>query len=42
MPHTDQDSEKYMVDAIRLAMRNVRERRTWPFGAVLVRDGKVL
>jgi dCMP deaminase len=35
-------AEKYMVDAIRLAMRNVRERKTWPFGAVLVRDGKVL
>ena len=42
MTHPDPNAEKYMVDAIRLAMRNVRERRTWPFGAVLVRNGKVL
>ncbi|PFH26891.1 nucleoside deaminase [Burkholderia sp. JKS000303] len=34
--------ETYLVDSIRLAMENVRERKTWPFGAVLVRDGKVL
>ncbi|ARF86290.1 nucleoside deaminase [Burkholderia cenocepacia] len=38
MSHT----ETYLVDSIRLAMENVRERKTWPFGAVLVRDGKVL
>lgn len=38
MSHT----ETYLVDSIRLAMTNVRERRTWPFGAVLVKDGKVL
>ena len=36
-----QDSEKYLLESIRLAMGNVkgRERATWPFGAVLVRDG---
>ena len=38
------DSEKYLLESIRLAMGNVkgRESATWPFGAVLVRDGKVL
>lgn len=36
------ESEQHMADAIRLAMQNVRERKTWPFGAVLVRDGQVL
>ncbi|CAN7632534.1 Guanine deaminase [compost metagenome] len=35
-------TEAYLVDSIRLAMENVRERNTWPFGAVVVRDGKVL
>jgi len=34
--------EKHLVDSIRLGMENVRERRTWPFGAVLVKDGKVV
>lgn len=42
MSQADPNAEKYMVDALRLAMRNVRERKTWPFGAVLVRNGKVL
>jgi tRNA(Arg) A34 adenosine deaminase TadA len=39
-----QDSEKYLLESIRLAMGNVkgRESATWPFGAVLVREGKVL
>ncbi|KOC20319.1 CMP deaminase [Comamonas testosteroni] len=39
-----QDSEKYLLESIRLAMGNVkgRESATWPFGAVLVRDGKIL
>lgn len=38
------DTEKYLLESIRLAMGNVkgRERATWPFGAVLVRDGQVL
>ena len=38
------DHEKYLLESIRLAMGNVkgRERATWPFGAVLVRGGKVL
>lgn len=41
---SNQDTEKYLLESIRLAMGNVkgRERATWPFGAVLVRDGKVL
>lgn len=38
----DQDTEKYLLESIRLAMDNVRERKTWPFGAVLVRNGQVL
>ena len=39
-----QDTETYLLESIRLAMGNVkgRERATWPFGAVLVRDGQVL
>ena len=36
------DDEKYLLDSIRLAMENVREHRTLPFGAILVKDGKVL
>lgn len=36
------ETEKYLLDSIRLAMDNVEQRRTWPFGAVIVRDGKVL
>ncbi|MNS41121.1 Guanine deaminase [compost metagenome] len=35
-------TETYLIDSIRLAMDNVRERNTWPFGAVVVKDGKVL
>jgi dCMP deaminase len=42
MTPPNQDTEKYLLESIRLAMENVRERRTWPFGAVLVRDGQVL
>ncbi|OUL98390.1 nucleoside deaminase [Variovorax sp. JS1663] len=42
MTTQDKDTEKYLLESIRLAMDNVRERRTWPFGAVLVRDGQVL
>jgi dCMP deaminase len=38
----DKDTEKYLLESIRLAMENVRERKTWPFGAVLVRNGRVL
>ena len=38
----DKDTEKYLLESIRLAMDNVRERKTWPFGAVLVRNGQVL
>lgn len=36
------EAEKYLLESIRLAMNNVERRRTWPFGAVIVRDGKVL
>lgn len=35
-------TDTYLVESIRLAMENVRQRKTWPFGAVLVKDGKVL
>ncbi|MND43069.1 Guanine deaminase [compost metagenome] len=36
------NAETYLIDSIRLAMENVRERKNWPFGALLVKDGKVL
>ena len=41
---SNRDTEKYLLESIRLAMGNVkgRERATWPFGDVLVRDGLVL
>lgn len=29
-----------MPKAIRLAMGKVRERKTWPFGAVVAQDGR--
>lgn len=35
------DDERHMLQAIALAQDNAR-RGTWPFGAVLVRDGEVL
>ena len=40
----DNDTGKYLVESIRLAMGNVKGRKqaTWPFGAVLVKDGQVL
>lgn len=39
---SDPQTHTHLIDSIRLAMENVTERQTWPFGAVLVRDGKVL
>ena len=38
------DTGKYLIESIRLAMGNVKGRKqaTWPFGAVLVKDGRVL
>ncbi|MFZ6046864.1 nucleoside deaminase [Pseudomonas sp. CR3202] len=36
------NAETHLIDSIRLAMENVRERKNWPFGAVLVKDGQVL
>lgn len=38
----DNAAEKYLLESIRLAMDNVQQRKTWPFGAVVVRDGKVV
>ena len=38
----DPHAEKYLADAIRLARENVRERKTWPFGAVIARDGELI
>lgn len=38
----DLNAEKYLLDSIRLAMENVRQRKTWPFGAVIAREGKVI
>jgi dCMP deaminase len=38
----DNDAERYLLESIELAMGNVRDRKTWPFGAVIVRDGKVI
>lgn len=34
--------EKYLIEAIRLAMGNVKQRKTWPFGAVITRSGEVV
>lgn len=39
---SEQDAERHLLDAIRLAMENIKERSTWPFGAVIVRDGEVI
>lgn len=38
------NEDNYLLDSIRLAMGNVKDRKqaTWPFGAVLVKDGQVL
>ncbi len=38
----DNKAEKYLLESIGLAMDNVQQRKTWPFGAVLVRDSKVV
>ena len=38
----DPNAEKHLVDSIRLAMENVRQRMTWPFGAVIAREGAVI
>ena len=38
----DNDAKKYLLESIRLAMDNVRQRKTWPFGAVIVRGGEVV
>ena len=35
-------AEQHLIESIRLAMGNVRERNTWPFGAVVVRNGEVI
>lgn len=42
MTENDNTIETHLLDSIRLAMDNVRERRTWPFGAVITRNGEVL
>ena len=39
---SESEIKAHLVDSIRLAMQNVRERKTWPFGAVLVKDGKIV
>lgn len=42
-PASHDEHDRYLLESIRLAMGNVhREHPTWPFGAVLVKDGKVL
>ena len=44
MSNDNKDTGKYLIESIRLAMGNVKGRKqaTWPFGAVLVKDGQVL
>lgn len=37
-----EEAEKYLLEAIELAMANVRDRKALPFGAVIVRDGEVV
>lgn len=39
---TKTDAEKYLLESIQLAMENVRRRKTWPFGAVIAREGRVV
>lgn len=39
---SDDITSKYLLESIRLAMGNVRDRKTWPFGAVITRDGVVI
>lgn len=42
-PQPQDEHGQYLLESIRLAMGNVRrEHPTWPFGAVLVRNGQVL
>ncbi len=38
----DGEVKDHLIGSIRLAMGNVKERKTWPFGAVLIKDGKVV
>jgi tRNA(Arg) A34 adenosine deaminase TadA len=38
----DPNAEKYLLESIRLAMDNVRQRKTWPFGVVIARNGEVI
>jgi deoxycytidylate deaminase len=38
----DPKAEEYLTDSIRAAMTNVRRRTNAPFGAVIVRQGKVI
>jgi len=35
-------AEAHLIDAIRLAMENVRRRTNAPFGAVITREGKII
>ena len=35
-------AEAHLIDAIRLAMENVRRRTNAPFGAVVTREGKII
>jgi guanine deaminase len=37
-----QEKEKYMLEAIRLSVENVEHGRGGPFGAVVVKDGKII
>lgn len=38
----DQKQENFMREAIRLSVQNVEEGRGGPFGAVIVKDGKII
>jgi dCMP deaminase len=38
----DAKAEQHLIDAIRLAMENVRRRTNAPFGAVITRHGKIV
>jgi len=38
----DAKAEEHLIDAIRLAMENVRRRTNAPFGAVVTRHGKIV
>ena len=38
----DKEAKKFMRKAIRIAVNNVAKQKGGPFGAIVVKDGKVI